>query len=235
VCKTKDSITAPKSPLGDLGVKIMIMLQIKKFEFNLIGENTYVVFDETKEAVIIDCGAYFPEEKALLKNFISQNQLSLKHLLNTHLHLDHAFGNKFIYDTYGIAPEYHQLEEQMPDMQKQASAFGIKVDEGVLKAARYLEEGDTVSFGNSELKVIVIPGHSPASLCFYSEKDKVLFSGDVLFEGSIGRSDLWGGNHQQLISGIKNKLLTLPEDTVVYSGHGSETTIKKEKRYNPFL
>jgi len=211
------------------------MIQIKIFEFNQIAENTYVVFDETKEAVIIDCGAYYPEEKEILKTFISEKGLSVKHLLNTHLHMDHAYGNQFIYDTYGIAPEYHQLEEQMPNIQKQASAFGIKVDEDVLKAARYLDEGDTVSFGNSELKVIVVQGHSPASLCFYSEKDKVLFSGDVLFEESIGRSDLWGGNHRQLVSGIKEKLLTLPEDTVVYPGHGDATTIKREKLNNPFL
>jgi len=211
------------------------MIQIKKFEFNLICENTYILYDETKEAVIIDCGAYYPEEKTLLKDFISQNQLSLKHLLNTHLHLDHCFGNKFIYDTYGIAPEYHRMEEQMPDLQKQAAAFGMKVEDGDLKAAKYLEDGDIISFGNTELKAILIPGHSPGSLCFYSENDGVLFSGDVLFEGSVGRSDLWGGNHRQLISGIKDKLLTLPKDTVVYSGHGPETTIKEEKLNNPFL
>jgi len=211
------------------------MLQIKKFEFNQIAENTYLLYDETKEAVIIDCGAYSPEEKTLLKDFISQNQLSLKHLSNTHLHLDHSFGNKFIYDTYGITPEYHRMEEQMPNLQKQAAMFGMKVEESHLKAARYLEDGDIISFGNTELKAILIPGHSPGSLCFYSENNGVLFSGDVLFEGSVGRSDLWGGNHLQLISGIKNKLLTLPEDTVVYSGHGAETTIKNEKINNPYL
>ncbi len=218
-----------------ISLPVTIMLQIKIFEFNQIAENTYVVFDETKEAIIIDCGAYYPEEKETLKNFISEKGLSLKHLLNTHLHMDHSYGNQFIYDTYGIAPEYHQQEEQMPNLQKQASSFGIEVDEGVLKAARYLEEGDTVSFGNSELKAILVPGHSPASLCFYSEKDKVLFSGDVLFEESIGRSDLWGGNHRQLVTGIKEKLLTLPEDTVVYPGHGDATTIEREKLNNPFL
>ena len=211
------------------------MIQIKKFEFNLIGENTYILYDETKEAVIIDCGASSPEEKTLLKDFISQNQLSLKHLLNTHLHLDHSFGNKFIYDTYSIAPEYHRMEEQMPGLQKQAAAFGMKVEESNSKAARYLEDGDIISFGNTELKAILIPGHSPGSLCFYSEDNGVLFSGDVLFEGSVGRSDLWGGNHLQLISGIKDKLLILPEDTVVYSGHGAETTIENEKINNPYL
>jgi len=210
-------------------------MQIKKFEFNQVEENTYIVFDETKEAVIIDCGAYYPEEKEILKDFISQNQLSLKHLLNTHLHLDHVFGNKFIYDTYGVAPEYHRMEEEMPGLQKQAAAFGMKVEESHLKPARCLDDGDIVSFGNSELKAILVPGHSPASLCYYAENDGILFSGDVLFEGSVGRSDLWGGNHQQLISGIKNKLLILPENTIVYSGHGPETTIKNEKINNPYL
>ena len=210
-------------------------MRIKKFEFNQISENTYVLSDETKEAVIIDCGAFYPEEKSSLKDFISQNQLSLKHLLNTHLHMDHSYGNKFIYDTYGIAPEYHRMEEQMPSLQKQAAVFGIKTDEGNFKAARYLDDGDIVSFGNTELKAILVSGHSPASLCFYSETDKVLFSGDVLFENGIGRSDLWGGNYHELVSGIKNKLLSLPEDTVVYPGHGPETTIKNEKMNNPFL
>ena len=211
------------------------MLQIKIFEFNYISENTYVVYDETKEAAIIDCGAYFPKEKALLKDFISQNQLSLKHLLNTHLHLDHSFGNKFIYDTYGIAPEYHRLEEQIPSLKEQAARFGIKVEDEKIKATRYLEEGDIISFGNTELEAILIPGHSPASLCFYSKADNVLFTGDVLFEESIGRTDLWGGNYHQLISGIKNKLLILQEDTVVYPGHGPKTTIKSEKINNPYL
>jgi len=211
------------------------MLQIKKFEFNQIEENTYVVFDETKEAAIIDCGAYYPEEKELLKSFISEKELSLKHLLNTHLHLDHSFGNKFIYDTYGISPEYNRMEEQMPGLQKQAASFGMKVEEGNFNAVRYIEDGDIISFGNTEFKAILVPGHSPGGICFYSEKDKVLFTGDVLFEESIGRSDLWGGSHRQLVSGIKNKLLTLPEGIVVYPGHGSETSIENERKNNPFL
>ena len=211
------------------------MLQIKIFEFNLISENTYLLYDETKEAVIIDCGAHSLSEETLLKDFISQNKLILKHLLNTHLHLDHTFGNKFIYDTYGLMPEYHRLEEQMPGLKIQAAKFGMKIEENDWKAARYIEDGDTIAFGNSELKAILTPGHSPASLCFYSEDSGVLFSGDVLFEESVGRSDLWGGNHRQLISVIKNKLLTLPENTVVYPGHGTETTIKNEKMNNPYL
>jgi len=209
------------------------MLQIKRFEFNLVGENTYLIYDETKEAAIIDCGAFSDAEKTLLNGFITQNQLSLKHLLNTHLHFDHSFGNKFIYDTYGIAPEYHQKEEEIPNLKEQAARFGIKITYEDVAAARYLEDGDIISFGNTELKAILVPGHSPGSLCFYSEENAVLFTGDVLFEEGIGRSDLWGGDSLQLVSGIKNKLLTLPEDTIVYPGHGPATTIKHEKRYNP--
>ena len=210
-------------------------MQIKRFEFNLIGENTYLLYDETKEAVIIDCGAFYSEEKSLLEESITKNQLVLKHLLNTHLHLDHAFGNKFIYDTYGIKPEYHSSEESMPELENQAKFFGMKIGKSKVEAEKYLEDGELITFGNSILKAILVPGHSPGSLCFYSEKDGVLFSGDVLFQGSVGRSDLWGGNHEELISGIKNKLLTLPENTIVYSGHGDETTIKNEIKNNPFL
>ncbi len=212
-------------------------MKIRKFVFNQIEENTFVVYDEeTKEASIIDCGAFYPEEKEELEKFISENGLVLKHLLNTHLHLDHAFGNQFIFDTYGIAPEYHLLEEKlMPGFQKQALAFGMKMEDSNYGAARYLDEGDTVTFGTIVLDVICISGHSPAGLCFYSKEDEILFSGDVLFQGSIGRSDLWGGNHQSLVNGIKSKLLTLPENTIVYPGHGGKTTIKNEKLYNPYL
>ena len=210
-------------------------MEIKQFEFNLIEENTYILYDETKEAVIIDCGAFYSEEKIMLRDFISEKQLVLKHLLNTHLHLDHSFGNKFIYDTYGILPEYHHSEEQMPGLKKQAAAFGIKVDGDGNGSAKYLEDGDIVSFGNVNLEVILVPGHSPGSLCFYSKADAVLFSGDVLFQEGIGRSDLWGGNYQVLVLGIKNKLLILPEDTVVYSGHGPKTTIGNERINNPYL
>ena len=211
------------------------MLQIKQFEFNPIEENTFLVFDETKEAVIIDCGAYYEEEKEILKKYISEKKLSLKRLLNTHLHLDHSFGNKFIYDTYGIVPEYHQSEENIPSLEEQAAAFGFKIDNGNACAKKYIKDGDIISFGHTNLEAILVPGHSPGGLCFLSTKDKVLFSGDVLFQGSVGRSDLWGGNYQQLISGIKNKLLILSDETVVYPGHGSATTIGKEKQNNPYL
>lgn len=210
-------------------------MQIQRFEFNQIEENTYVIYDETNEAVTIDCGAFSAQEKARLKQFISDRRLSLKRLLNTHLHLDHAFGNYFIYETYGILPEYNRAEEFMPNIKEQALSLGLDLTDPDPQALRYLDDGVIVAFGRTQLKALLIPGHSPGSLCFYSEKDGCVFTGDVLFEECVGRSDLWGGNHNQLISGIKEKLLTLPDETVVYPGHGPETTIGREKRYNPFL
>ncbi len=212
-------------------------MQIKIFQFNPIEENTYLIWDDSsKEAAIIDCGAYYPQEKEELKLFIEDNKLLPKHLLNTHLHLDHAFGNKFIYDCYQLLPQYHRSEEEMmPGLQQQATHFGMKVETLSLGAGRYLKEEDTISIGNTILKVLELPGHSPVSLCYYAKEEGVLFSGDVLFHGSIGRTDLWGGNYKLLVSGIKNKLLTLPGETVVYSGHGKSTTIGAEKIHNPFL
>ncbi len=210
-------------------------MQIYKFEFNQIGENTYIIHDEKKDAAIIDCGAFYPEEKMELVRFIEENKLEVKRILNTHLHMDHAFGNAFIYETYHILPEYHSSEESMPNLQYQSRNFGIKVEEQGWKAARYIEDGESITIGNMQLKAFLIPGHSPGSLCYYSEKDACVFTGDVLFLESVGRSDLWGGNHKQLISGIKEKLLTLPDDTVVYPGHGLSSTIGHEKQSNPYL
>ncbi len=210
-------------------------MQIYKFEFNQVEENTYLLHDETNKTVIIDCGVFYPEEKTQLVRFIEENHLVLTRLLNTHLHMDHAFGNHFIYETYDILPEYNRMEELMPTQKDQARNFGIKIDEPDIKAVNYIEDGDIITVGSIQLKALLIPGHSPGSLCFYSEKDGCIFSGDVLFNGSIGRSDLWGGDMQQLISGINKKLLTLPDDTVVYPGHGPSTTIGNEKKNNPYL
>ena len=210
-------------------------MKIYKFEFNQIEENTYLIHDETKKAVIIDCGVYFPEEKTQLKQFVEKNQLSPIRLLNTHLHLDHAFGNRFIYETYDILPEYNKLEESMPCLKDQARNFNIMIKDSDVLATNYIEDGDIITVGTIQLKALLIPGHSPGSLCFYLEEGACVFTGDVLFNRSIGRSDLWGGDMQQLISGIAEKLLTLPDDTVVYPGHGPSTTIGDEKKNNPYL
>ena len=211
-------------------------MQIKRFQFNPVEENTYVLYDESGEAVIIDCGAFYKEEKEILQTFIKDNKLTINHLLCTHLHLDHVFGNQFIFDTYQIRPEYDQDEElKSPSLPEQGRLFGMSMKDRWVPAGRYLKEGDNIQFGNSNLNVISIPGHSPASLCFYSETDACVFTGDVLFRGSIGRTDLWGGNEELLLRGIREKLLILPENTAIYPGHGMVTTVQYEKNSNPYL
>jgi glyoxylase-like metal-dependent hydrolase (beta-lactamase superfamily II) len=210
---------------------ILIMLHIKVFVFNPVLENTYLLYDETKEATLIDCGAMTGEEKSQLSNFIKENGLSLKHVLNTHLHFDHILGNHFIFENYGLQPEYHQADEPM--LQKGTSFSPIKFEP--VFAGQYLEEEDEITFGNTTLTALATPGHSPGSLSFYSEKEGCVFTGDALFHLSIGRTDLWHGNHKQLIDSIRKNLLTLPEETVVYPGHEEPSTIGEEKLYNPHL
>ncbi|MDR3706101.1 MAG: MBL fold metallo-hydrolase [Paludibacteraceae bacterium] len=211
-------------------------MQIKTFTFNPIQENTYVVYDETKECIIIDAGCMFPKEEMLLIDFIEDNDLELKRVINTHLHFDHVFGNAFLADRYGVLPEAHKADEFLIQaMENQPKSFGVPVDIKVQHLKGYLNEGDTIRFGNSELKVINTPGHSPGGICFYSEKDNALFVGDSLFRESIGRTDLIQGDFEALVGGISKKLLILPDDTIVYPGHGDTTTIGHEKKFNPYL
>lgn len=212
-------------------------MNIKIFEFNPISENTYVAYDETNECVIIDPGCFFPDEKSLLLDFILDNDLVVKHLLNTHLHFDHVFGNHFIHEQFNLETEAHEGDEfLLKQLPGQMQMFGFS-SEGVQvpKVGKYLKENDVVTFGNQRMVVFEVPGHSPGSIAFYNEEAGCVFVGDALFRGSVGRTDLVGGNHQQLIDGIKKKLLTLPPDTVVYSGHGPLTTIKEEMRNNFYL
>jgi glyoxylase-like metal-dependent hydrolase (beta-lactamase superfamily II) len=211
-------------------------MQVKTFIFNPFMENTFVVFDETHEAAIIDCGCIYENEESELKRFIDDNKLTVKYLLNTHLHLDHQFGNHFAAQTFGVLPLAHKEDEpKIAQLSMQAKMFGVPNKVAEQELGGYLSENDELKIGNFTLKVLHIPGHSQGHLCFYSEKDGALFAGDVLFAGSIGRTDLPGGNYEQLITGIKSKLLPLPENTVVYCGHGNSTTIGEEKQHNPFL
>lgn len=211
-------------------------MKVKKFEFNMFPVNCFVLSDETNEAVIIDAGCFYPEEKQRLKDYIESNGLVVKHVLNTHLHLDHVFGNPFLYKEYGLRPEGGEQDEfWLAQATAMARSFGFMYEEQQPALGKYLHEGDTVTFGNTELKVIHVPGHSPGSLVYYNEKNASLFCGDVLFEGSIGRADLAGGNFDQLIEGIRSKLFVLPEETRVYSGHGNDTSIGNEKKNNPFF
>lgn len=211
------------------------MFQIKVFTFNPIQENTYILYNEQKECIIIDPGCYFDAEKEELKSFITSYKLQPKILLNTHCHLDHVFGNKFIAEEYKLTLNTHLAEKQILEM---APASGLMFDlpfDNYQGQTIYLEEGDIVSLGNDKLQVIHAPGHSPGSICFYCEKQHFLIDGDVLFFNSIGRTDLPFGNHQDLVKNIKEKLFSLPENVTVYPGHGPTTAIGDEIRENPFL
>jgi glyoxylase-like metal-dependent hydrolase (beta-lactamase superfamily II) len=194
-----------------------------------------VLYNEKNECLIIDPGCYFPEEKEDLKAFIDENRLIPKMLLNTHCHLDHVFGNKFIAETYDLTLHLHPKEEAMLQM---APASGLMFEmpfDNYQGKFIFLNEGEIITLGEDELDIILAPGHSPGSICFYCKAQKFIVGGDVLFNGSIGRTDLPGGNYNTLIQSIKEKLFVLPDDVVVYNGHGPETTIGNEKKYNPFV
>ncbi len=213
------------------------MITIQTFVFNYFRENTYVLFDETREAVIIDCGCRRAPEEKTLSDFIAEKKLTVKQLLCTHLHLDHIFGNPFVLDTYNVSPRAHTLDvEQLPKASEQArGAFGLHGEFRDIPVREPLSEGEVIKFGASEIKVLHVPGHSPGSLAFHSEKDGFVIVGDALFLGSIGRTDLWGGSHEQLVASIHDKILSLPGETVIYPGHGPRTSVTCEKQNNPYL
>ena len=212
------------------------MITVKTFVFNIFAENTYLLYDETKEAVLIDCGCMYASEEKTLSDFIAQNGITIKRLLCTHLHFDHILGNNFVYKTYGVSPEAHRNEvKTLPSVEKQIKSMQIHLPVQTIEVNNYLVSNDVIRFGNSELTTILVPGHSPGSLTFHSSKDGFIISGDVLFKGSIGRTDLWGGNHDMLVAAIKDKILSLPDETIVYPGHGPSTTVVGEKFHNPFL
>lgn len=198
--------------------------------------NCYVLSDDTNEAVIIDPGCFYPAEKKMLKSYLEDNGLKPVHVLNTHLHLDHVFGNPFLFQEYGIRPEAGQQDEfwltQASDM---ARSFGFIYEENQPALGRYVCDGDEITFGKTILTAIHVPGHSPGSMVYYCEAEGCLFGGDVLFQGSIGRADLKGGNFDELREGICSRLFVLPPETIVYSGHGPSTTIGYEKENNPFF
>jgi glyoxylase-like metal-dependent hydrolase (beta-lactamase superfamily II) len=211
------------------------MISIHSFTFNPIQENTYLLYDETKECVIIDPGCYDEEERAMLSDFIEKEGLKPVKLLNTHCHLDHIFGNRFVAEKYKLKLEVNRRDLPILDaFQATCNLYGMNCDPSP-QPEIFLEEGDIVKFGKSQLEILFTPGHSPGSITFYSKADKFMIAGDVLFYGSIGRTDLPGGNHQELISNIKTKLFPLGDDFKVYSGHGPVTNIGFEKKNNPFL
>lgn len=199
-------------------------------------ENTFIVYDQTKECIIIDPGCYSIEEKEELLSFININQLQPTLLINTHCHIDHIFGNNFVNKKWNTRLVINKLElEILKSAHVVAQSYGFNNYEPSPQPSKYIIEGDIITFGKSELKVLFTPGHAPGHISLYSKKDEFIISGDVLFMNSIGRTDLPGGDYETIIKTIKNKLLTLPKQTKVYCGHGPETTIDNEKNNNPFL
>ncbi|MEZ4924633.1 MAG: MBL fold metallo-hydrolase [Saprospiraceae bacterium] len=212
------------------------MTHLHSFEFSPFAENTYVLWDDTKECVIFDPGCYTEQERQILRQHITQHDLKPVRLINTHCHLDHVFGNKFVADTWNLELEIHHGELPLLERFEQTcQMYGIPNIQPSPMPGKFLEAGETLTFGETALEMIFTPGHSPASLSFYCEKEKFLIAGDVLFYESIGRTDLPGGDFNTLIQSIRSKLFTLPGETMVYPGHGPATTIRHEMEYNPFL
>jgi glyoxylase-like metal-dependent hydrolase (beta-lactamase superfamily II) len=212
------------------------MVQVERFTFNLFAENTFVLWDDVnKEAAIIDPGISTVEEQKIITDFISSKNLTINYLINTHCHIDHILGCSFIKSNYKVI--YYAPEKDLPllgNANKQAQMFDIVFEEPP-KPDKLISEETELFLGNSKIKFLFTPGHTPGEFCLYLEKEKICITGDVLFKESIGRTDLWGGDYNTLIRSIENKLLSLPDDVIIYPGHGEVSTIGYEKQYNPFL
>lgn len=210
-------------------------MRVQSFTFNPFAENTFVLYDGTGECAIVDPGCFDLAEQKELADFIADQNLKPVHLLQTHCHIDHIFGIPFVHEKYGLAPRMHKGEQIVLKYSRQmAEVYGTPVDE-MPEPGAFLGEEDVVTFGNTSLEIFLTPGHSPASICFFDRSGKQLISGDVLFNGSIGRTDLPGGDYKTLMESIFSKLLTLDDDVKVYPGHMEETTIGAERRTNPFI
>ncbi|MCX6282738.1 MAG: MBL fold metallo-hydrolase [Bacteroidetes bacterium] len=211
------------------------MIQLERFTFNTFMVNTYVLYDETKEAVIVDAACHEPFEKQGLSDFIQDSGLKIVRHINTHCHIDHILGSLFVAEKYGIHPEFHKAGLPfLTEAKSIAQTFGYTF-EGLPGHGGFLEDGDVINFGNSSLGVLYTPGHADGSVCFYCPADGFVITGDVLFRDTVGRTDLPSGDFDLLMESIRTKLFTLPEDTVVYPGHGGETTIGYEMVNNPFI
>lgn len=213
------------------------MLNVKTIICNLLQENTYIVSDDTKECVIIDCGAYYEEERAAIIQYIKSEELQPKHLLCTHGHFDHNFGIDTIYQTYGLKPEIaledDYLISDLPGQFK--DIVGAPLRREFPEVGRFFSPDEVIHFGHHKLQILKTPGHTPGGVTFYCEEEHIAFTGDTLFKMSVGRTDFEGGNYSDLIASLRNVIGHLPSDTVVYSGHGPHTTIGDELRYNPYL
>lgn len=211
------------------------MLHIKSFTFNPFSENTYVVFNENRNAYLIDPGNFTDAETTALQKFIENQGLKIQNILLTHAHIDHVLGLQKMYDLYKVPVLLHEIEKEILDrnpMDANRFGFFFKPFEGIIQ---FIKENEIVKLDEDSLKILHVPGHSPGSVAYYSEAEKLMISGDVLFEGSIGRTDLYKGNYEQLIESVQTKLFVLDDETKVYSGHGNPTTTGFEKAYNPFF
>jgi glyoxylase-like metal-dependent hydrolase (beta-lactamase superfamily II) len=211
------------------------MLTVKVFTFNPVQENSYLLYNEAGECILIDPGCYFPEESAELLDFVKKQALKPQLLLNTHCHFDHVFGNRFVNETWGLEPWIHPLEKPVLERADQAAMRWQLPFENYQGAVHLLDESVPVKLGEDELQVIWMPGHSPGSVGFFHSGQQFIIAGDVLFRGSIGRTDLPGGDHETLIKSIQTKMYQLPPDTIVYPGHGPATRIFTEMKSNPFV
>ena len=211
------------------------MIQIKSFVFNPFQENTYIVWDETKEALVIDPGCSDPSERQELSDFITTEGLKVVKLLNTHCHIDHVLGNFFVQKTYSVSLHVHEKDiPVLKAVKTYAPNYGFP-DYQEVEVEVVLKEATEITFGNSSFEVLFVPGHAPGHVAFVNKEQKICISGDVLFRGSIGRTDLPGGNFEILLNSIEQQLFPLGDDMVVYSGHGVSTTIGYERQWNPFV
>ena len=211
-------------------------MKIKSFTFNPFQENTYIIYDESKECLIIDPGCYSEEERSILKRFISDEELRPVKLINTHCHIDHILGNKFASEQWDL--ELHMHKEDLPQLENAGNIgkmYGLEYYETSPYPKHFLIQGDILTFGKSSFEILFTPGHAPGHICLYSKEKNVLIAGDVIFQRSIGRTDLPGGDHATLINSIMTQLLPLPNETNVFCGHGPSTTLGYEKENNPFL
>lgn len=210
------------------------MIKIQHFVFGPFAENTYILSDETGECIIIDPGCYEKEEKETITAFISQNNLKVVRLLNTHCHIDHVLGNDFIKEAYQVTLATHEKEAPLlKAVQSYAPNYGF-VNYREAEIDEFIDENDMIRFGQSQLEILFVPGHSPGHIAFYNREQKLCIGGDVLFQGSIGRTDLPGGDFNTLIQSIHQKFFALDDDVTVFCGHGPATTIGEEKKSNPF-
>lgn len=212
-------------------------MKVSRFVFNMFGVNTYIIYEsESREAAIIDPGMLNEDERRAIDSFVATNDLKPTHLINTHSHLDHIFGNSYIKDKYGLGIEANKSDEFLAlTLPEQAARFGLPMTLTSLSIDKELKDGDVIRIGNERIEILSVPGHSPGSIALYCPESGFVITGDAIFPDSIGRTDLPQGDFPTLIDSIKRKLLTLPDSTVILSGHGGETTVGNEKRSNPYV